>query len=434
MRSQVNEIDAVTVEVEVQVPWDRVKQGLDASYGKLQKQVRVRGFRPGKTPRSVLTKLYGPQVNHEVISTLVEEGLLEAVQEHSLAIVATPEVRSLPSIERDKPLSFTAKLEIRPKVDGVVVDGLEVSRPSSAVADAEVDAELERLRIQHAEIVTPDEPRPAALGDLLTVDYTVEVDGEEKAEMAAQGRTVELGSGRLVPAFEEGLLGAKVDDEVTIRVAYDDDAPNEDLKNRRALFRVKITELRSRLLPDLDDEFAQDLGEHETLDALRAATRAKLEEAAKGRADSAVREQLVEQLVDKNPVPVPPSLVDQQEQGMRRELAFLAQIAGPGFDLGASGELRDRAEKKVRAALLMGEIARREGLTIEPEEIDAQLAKIAEASGKHIAKVRVEYAGEKRDSLANKLLEDKLLDFLLGRATVTDAPPRSETDAGESDE
>ncbi len=425
MDSQVNEIDPVTVEVEVKVPWDRVKRGLDDSYGKLQKSVRVRGFRPGKAPRSVLQKLYGSQVRSEVIATLVEEGLLEAVQHHELAVVASPEVRSLPTIAKGEPLSFTAKIEVRPKVDEVVTEGLAIERPSTAVTEAEIDADIERLRQQHAEIVTPEEPRPAAEGDLLTIDYEVEIDGEKNEEMKAEGRPVELGGGRLLPEFEEGLRGKSVGEEFEIRVAYDDETPNVDLRGKRALFRVKITELRQKVLPDLDDEFAKDLGEYETLAELREATKKKLAEAAENKAKSSLREQVIEKLVEKNPVPVPPSLIDQQEQAMRRELAFLAQIAGPGFDFGESGEMRDRAEKKVRAALLMGELARREKLTVEPEEIDAKLQEIAEASGKHIAKVRVEYAGEKRESLANKLLEDKLLDFLLERATVTDAPAES---------
>ncbi|MCB9591174.1 MAG: trigger factor [Sandaracinaceae bacterium] len=421
MDSQVNEIDPVTVEVAVQVPWDRVKAGLDASYGKLQKTVRVRGFRQGKAPRHVLQKLYGPQVRNEVIASLVEEGLLEAVTRHELPVVASPEVRTLPKIEQGEPLSFTAKMEVRPKVDSLTTDGLQISRPKTDVADEEIDAEIQRLREQHAEIVTPDEPRPAKAGDLLTIDYTVEIDGEANEDMTASGRQVELGGGRLLPEFEEGLLGKQVGDDAEIRITYDDETPNVDLRGKSAVFSVKITELREKVLPELDDELAKDLGEYETLSELRDKTREKLAEAAQQRAQSSLREQVIEQLVEKNDVPVPPSLVDQQQEAMKREMAWLAQIAGPGFDLGDEEEMRERAEKKVRAALLMGELARREKLTVEPEEIDAKLQTIAESSGKHIAKVRVEYAGEKRESLANKLLEDKLLDFLLERATVTDA-------------
>ncbi len=426
MQSQVNEIDPVTVELSVEVPWDRVQQGLNASYGKLQKSARVRGFRPGKVPRGVLQKLYGPQVQNEVVATLVEEGLLAAVREHELPLVASPQVDDLPSITRGEPLAFKAKVEVRPKVEAIVVDGLEVMRPSSEVGDDAVDEEVERLRQQHAEIITPEEPRPARAGDLLTIDYTVEIDGESKDDMAATERKVELGGGRLLPEFEEGLTGKQPGEEVEIRVAYDDDTPNPDLKNKRALFRVKVTELREKVLPALDDELAKDVGEHETLAEMRDAIRAKLVEAAEGRAKSALREQVIERLVEKNPVPVPPSLVEQQAQQMRQELAFFMQMTGQQMDLGSSPEMTERAEKKVRAAIVMGELARQQEITVEPEEVDARLQEIADETGKHIAKVRVEYAGEKRETLENKLLEDKLLEFLLDRATVTDAPSQPE--------
>jgi len=427
--SEVSELDPVTVEVAVQVPWDRVKKVLDASYSKLQRSVRVRGFRPGKAPRNVLRQLYGPQVKSEVIEDLVQEGLLQAVQKHELAVVASPEISSLPKIAKGQPLSFTAKIEVRPKVEELNASGLEISRPSSEVADKEVDAELERLREGQADIVTLEEVRPAKANDLLSIDYTVDLDGEPKEEMAATGRSVELGQGRLLPEFEEALTGAKVGDDVDIEISYGEDAPNPDLKNTKAVFHVKVTELKEKVLPALDDELAKDLGEYETLDELRAKTRADLEEAANNRSESAVREQLIDQFVLKNPMQVPPSLIDQQEEAMRKELAFLMQMA-PGFDMGADGEIRDRAEKKVLAALLMGELAQRESLTVTPEELDAKLREIADSTGKHIAKVRVEHAGEKRESLESKLLEDKLLAFLLAQATVTDAAP----DSGDGDE
>lgn len=438
MQSQVNEIDPVTVELQVQVPWERVKEGLDAGYGKLQKSAKVRGFRRGKVPRHVLKQLYGPQVDGEVISTLIEEGLLHAVQEHELAVVAAPEVDDLPRIEKGQPLAFKAKLEVRPKVDDVVTDGIELKRPFSEVSDEAVMKEIEALREKHAEIQTPEEPRPAKAGDLLTIDYVVEIDGEEKPEMGATGREVELGEGRLLPEFEEGLTGKSTGESVDIRIAYDDETPNEGLKGKRALFKVTITELREKVLPELDDELAKDVGEYETLDELKAKIRGDLEKAAKEKADSSLREQVVEQLVQKNEVPVPPSLVQQQVQSMKQELAFFMQYMGQmGGNLGDLGlgndeEMAERAQSKVRAALLMGAVAKQQELDVDPEEVEAKLAEIAEQSGKHIAKVRVEYAGEKRESLENKILEDKILDYLMSRATVTDAPAETDAEAGDA--
>ncbi len=436
MQSQVHEVDPVTVEVEVEIPWDRIQKGLDAGYGKLQRTTKVRGFRPGKVPRNVLKQLFGAQVRSEVVAAVVQEGLIEAVEAHAIPLVASPRVDRLPTIEEGSALSFKATMEVRPKVEAIDLDGLVVERPAPEVTEAQVDEEIERLRERQAEIVTPDPMRPAQLGDLLTIDYVVEVDDEEKPDMAATGRVVEVGGGRLLPEFEEGLLGGQPGDEMEIRVAYGEDAQIDELKNRRVLFRVTVRELREKVLPDLDDEFAKDQGEHETLADLRADVRRQLQEAAAQRADSDLREKLVEKLVEKNPVPVPPSLLTQQVQAMQRELSFLVQMAGQaGQDLAAemTDSIRKRAEHKVQAGILMGELARQQSMTVDAEEIEARMAKIAEQTGKHIAKVRVEYAGERREALESKILEDKLLDYLLSRATVTEAPaaPAGEAGAGQ---
>ncbi|MFK7991524.1 MAG: trigger factor, partial [Sandaracinaceae bacterium] len=203
--SQVNEIDPVTVELAVQVPWDRVQKGLNAGYGKLQRTAKVRGFRPGKVPKNVLKQLYGPQVHAEVIQALVEEGLLTAVQSHELAVVATPEMEELPQITKGEPLAFKAKVEVRPTIDDIAVDGIEVYKPSAEIPDEDIEAEIERMREGEATLMTPEEPRPAKAGDVLTVSYTVQIDGEAKEEMAASDRKIELGSDTLLPEFEEGL-------------------------------------------------------------------------------------------------------------------------------------------------------------------------------------------------------------------------------------
>jgi trigger factor len=424
MQSEVHEIDPVTVRIDVEVPWDRVQKGLDATYGKLQKSAKIRGFRPGKVPRSVIKQLYGAQVKGEVVQSVVQESIFEAVQQHELLIVASPQVDDLPTIEDGAPLSFKATVEVRPKIESIDT-ALEITRPAATVTDAEVAEEIDRLRERHAEIVTPDPMRPSKAGDLLTVDYTVEIDGEERPEMSTKESTIELGASGLLPELEEGLTGKQPsEDEVQVRVAFGDDV-REELKNKRALFRIKISDLREKVLPELDDELAKDLGEHETLEALRAATRKQLEEAAKARAESAVREQLVSKLVEKNPVPVPPSLVLEQEKAMVQEIAYLMQMAGPAgqeFAAQMSKTVHTQAEKKVRASIVMGELARQQQLTVEPADVEARLLEIAEKSGKHIAKVRVEMQGERREGLENKILEEKLLDYLLSQATVTDAP------------
>lgn len=424
MQSEVSEISPVLVEVKVELPWDEVRKEMEDGFARMQKTARIKGFRPGKVPRSVVKQLFGAQVRHEVLTTLVEKGLLAAIQEHKLEPVATPEVVPSPLAD-GQPMSFTAKLEVRPKVEKVDTDGLEIARPSTEVANEDVDREIERLRLENATVAAPEPVRPAKKGDLLVIDYTVSIGGELKTDMGATDRPVELDGERLLPEFEAGLVGAQIGDEKAIAVKFADDHGNADLRGAAAEFQVKVKEIKERILPEVDDEFAKDCGDFKTLLELRLDIRKRLEESAKRRSEGTLRDLVIERLVDKNPIPVPPSLILQEEEQMVREFAqFLSMTGQTTTPLSEEMHktMRARAERKVRAAILLGELARRENMNVGTEELEKRLAEIAERTGKHVAKVRVDYAGERREQLVSQILQEKLLDYLLARATIVDAP------------
>ena len=424
MQSQVSEIDPVTVEIQVEVPWDRVQKGLDETLTKLQRTARIKGFRPGKAPRNVLQRLFSKDVQAEVVSNLVEESVVAAVQKHSIPVVSNAMMDTRPEFAQGQPLTFKVKFEVRPKVEALDT-ALELTRPVAAVGDAEIDQEIERLRQQHA-IVRPLEggERGAQKGDVLIIDYAVSIDGEPKPDMKGDNRTVNLGEGRLLDEIDAGLVGAKPGEQRSIEVARGEDDANKELAGKKVVFSVDVKELRERVLPDVDDEFAKDVGEYETLADLRTKLRERLEESAKARSESALREQAVEKLAAKNPIPVPPSLVEQQLRAMLQEYFQIMQMIGQQPDMGKDGfdEMRARAESKVRAALLLGELSRKAEISVSADEIEAKMREIAEKTGKHVAKVKADYAGEKREQLETQILEDKLINHLLSQAKITDAP------------
>ncbi len=418
MQSEVSEISPVLMEVTVRVPWDRVQKDLDQTYRELGRSARVRGFRPGKVPRNVLQQVYGKRVDGEVMAQIVEAGLLAAVQQHALDIVAEPSVDA-PALEKGKEYTFKAKVEVRPKVDEVDTSKLEIVRPSAEVDGAAIDQEIERLRREHAAVRVPEPMRPAVDGDELTIDYRVEIDGEDKPDMAAEGRPVELGADSLIPEFERALGGVVPGDTRDIEVAFADDHNREDLRGKKAVFRVHVKELREKLLPDVDDELAKDVGDYQTLLELRLKIREELETMAKRRAEAELKEALIDKLVDTNDVPAPPSMVQAEERRVLTELMQLFKMTGggPGLDPSILGNIRERAERKVKAAILLGALARKQGFEVTPAEVESRLAEIAETSGKHIAKVRVEYQGERAAALESQLLEEKLMDYLGREAT-----------------
>ncbi len=369
----------------------------------------------------MVKQLFGSQVKAEVTGELVEKGLMQACQKHEIQIVAQPEVAT-PQIADGQALEFTARIEVRPTITSVDLDGLQVRHHTPTVDDDAVAAELELVRRQASDLKEPEPMRGAKKGDMLTVDYAVRIDDELKPDMGAEAREVELGDDGLIAEFEEGLLGAVPGDSKAISVPFPEDHPNPELAGKTAQFEVRVKSLRERLLPDLDDELAQDVGEFETLEELRADLRTRLEEQVKTQSERVLREKLINKLLETNPIEVPPSLVQQQQQTMLYEMISFSRMTGQQLDPSMLGDVEARATRRVKAGLVLGAVARLNEIDVDAEELEAKLAEIAETTGKHIAKVKVEYAGEKRDQLENQLLEEKIVTFLKSKATIDETP------------
>ncbi len=425
MHSEVSEISPVQVEVKVQVPWERIRKDLDLTFSRVAKTAKIKGFRPGKVPRDVVRKVYGAQVRAEVASGLIEAGLMHAVETHDLHIVAQPEV-SPPPLFDEVDYEFTAKLEVRPKVESVDTSKLVVKVRPATVEEGAIDAEIERMRKQHADLREPDPMRPAQDGDRLTIAYTVAVEGEEKPELEASSREVDLGDDELLEGFATGLRGLSVGEEKDIEITFPEDHPNPDLKGKAAVFHVKLESLRELLLPELDDEFAQDVGSFETYDALRADLRKKLEDLATRRREAEMKDKLIDALIATNDIPVPPSLVKEEKRGMLYQMMQFAQMMGRQISPSDFDDLDGKATRRVKAGILLGALARLEKLEVDDAAIDAKLAEMAESTGKNLAKLRVEYQGERRDQLQSQVLEEKLFAVLRDRATIEESTEAAE--------
>ncbi|MFI5306362.1 MAG: trigger factor [Polyangiales bacterium] len=441
MQSQVDPLSPILVQVKVEIPWSQVSEKLETAYRNLQRTARVRGFRPGKVPRNVVKNLMGKNVERDVSTELAELGIGEAIKQHSIDAVAVSKMDS-PALVEGQSWNFTAELEVRPKIEKVDLGALRVARKQQAVTDADVDAEIAQLREQNAELVTPEPSRPARQGDTLLLDIEVSVEGHARPDLSSTDTRTELGSERLLPAIEEALQGSSVGDERAAEMTFPDDYGQESLRGKAARFELRVKQVQQKVLPDIDDDFAKDL-EHESLAAMRATIREQLEAQAVKAAEADLREQVVDKLVDGNPVPVPHSLVERQERAMMGELYQLQQMLGRPlpFDEKMHAELHGRAERKVRAGLLFGAIVDQQKIEVTDAEVDAKLEEIATQSGKHIAKVRADYQGERRESLQNQLLQNKLLEYLLSQATISDgatdepaaAAPSAEAEQAETE-
>ena len=428
MQSHVETLSPVLVEVKVEVPWQKVAEDLESAYRTMQRKAHIRGFRPGKVPREVVKNVLGKSIRSEVTADLVRQSLDKAVEEHKLEPVAYQDLTPA-NITDGEPLTFTAKLEVRPKIEQVDSSGIEVERVIDTVLDSAITTEIDRMREKAAELITPEPARPAQAGDIVTVDLKVSVDGEEKPSMGGSGRKIELGSGKLLPDLEAGLTGVEVGQTREIQVNFPSDYGYAELQGKSSVFTAEVTNIQAKVLPEVDDELAKDLG-YDSLDALKQSIRERFEKEARDRADANVREAVVEKLVDKNPVMVPPSLIDQELRAMLEQFLRLQYMFGQQVDLNEemTKDFRARAERKVRAGLLFGAIARAEKIQVEDADVEAKIQELAERSGKHVAKVRAEYQGDQKRTLELQVLEKKLLEYLVSRATIKDiaAPPQAE--------
>lgn len=420
MHSQVETLSPVLVSLKIEVPWQKVNEDLESAYKTMQRKARIRGFRQGKVPREVVKSMLGKSIRSEVAQELMRQGIGQAVEEHKLEPVAYADLAS-PKITDGQPLSFTAKLEVRPKIDSVDTAGIEVERTLAKVNDSEIDAEIDCMREQTAELVAPEPARPSKGGDVVTFDLDVSIEGEARPQLGGLDRRAELSKGNLLPELEQGLTGVSVGEQKDISISFAADYGYEELRGKSSVFRVSVKNIQEKVLPAIDDELAKDLA-HDSLAAMKQAIRDRLETSGRERNEALVREAVVEKLIDKNPVPVPPSMIEQETRALFEQYLRFQYMLGQQVEFGEEmqKDLRERAERKVRAGLLFGAIAKSENISVSESDIEQKLTELAEKSGKHVAKVRAEYQGDKKRTLELQVLEKKLLEYLVGRATIRD--------------
>lgn len=417
MQVTVSRVSPVEVSLHVSLPQDRVSAALDRAYNELGKQAQLRGFRKGKVPRTVLRQVFGSQVTGDVLRKLVDETLPGALADNKIEVIGQPRVEPDGSVEDTTAWAYTALVEVRPEIAPIALEALTLTRKVYPVTEAQVDAALARRQEENATLRTPEPARPAQATDSATFDLKVTVDGTERPEFAAQGRTVEVGAGLLLKEINDALVGMSVGDSRDATVTFPADHGRAELAGKTAVFHITLTALQEKVLPALDDEFAKDLGE-ESLDALRAKTRGQLEKAAKERSDEELRNDAVEALVKGNPVAAPPSLVAQVAQQLQAEFVRNAMMRGDSAE-SITAAVQAEAAERVQAGLILTEIARVNGITVNDADLNARLEEMAAETGRAVQRIRAEYRdGQKRDMLIGSVLEDKVVALVLSKATV----------------
>jgi len=423
IRIDASEEGPVVRRVEVVVAPRRVRRAFERAYRELSRSVRVRGFRPGKVPRSVLERLYGHSVAEQIEQALVSETLPDALEQAGIEPVAEPEIDAAHPCDESE-FRYTARIEVKPAIELPDTQGLPARRPRVDVAPEEVEGELEALRKRNAPLVEESEGTRAARGNVLTIDFAGEVDSRPFEGGSGKGVEVELGAGRFLADFEAQLEGAVAREDREVRVRFPDEYANEQLAGKQAVFRVHVAEVKRRAVPQLDDEFAKDLGDFADLAALRERIRTDLLAVRERSSRAELRRSLVDALIERTPFEVPPGMLQRelgrQIHAARHRLEGHVPEEALGEQLGRwQEEWRPRAERDVREALLLEAVARAEGISIEPAEIEARIEQMAKERGTTAARLRKSFSeGTLEQVVTVELRDEQALARLAGRAKV----------------
>ncbi|HEX7138359.1 MAG TPA: trigger factor [Vicinamibacterales bacterium] len=422
MKTEFADVNETRKTVRVEIPTDIVNAEIDRIAHDYSRKARIPGFRPGKAPARVVKQRFKEQILHDVLHDLVPRAVDDALRARGVEAVDTPDVRDV-NIEEGQPLTFTASFDTVPPFDPGDLSAISLRRAKVGIDDEAVAGALERLRDRAARFEAV-EGRGIDHGDTATADL-IRRDAGAKDQQKHEGVNVELGAKANPPGFDEQLIGLNPGETKEFTIHYPTDYPIGELAGTDVSYTVTVKVIKRRVLPELDDEFAKDLGEFENLDALRARVREDLEHEARHAAERALRSDMMKALAGRLPFDVPESLV--QREMDRRVEEFARRLmdqridpreAGVDWDAFRDGQ-RDAAREAVGAALVLDEITRREQLAVTDEEINREVDRHAERSGRAPAAVRA--ALEKEGGLsrvAAGLRREKSIDFVMSRATI----------------
>lgn len=424
MKVDVQEISPIKKKLSIEVSHEEYLAELEEAYQKLGKRVTVKGFRKGKIPRAILERYYKQDTESQVYTHLIEHGYVWALQDQKIDPVGPPRISDLKK-DDNQPLTFVAEVEIKPKVTVSKYKGISVKKPPVEVAEEELGKELEALRQAHAQITPLPEETAVQKGQIAIVDFVGKIDGQPFEGGSGQGAMLEVGMGRFLKDFEEGLLGMKKGEKKTVPVHFPKDYPSPELAGKKAEFEITLNDLKEKVLPELNDDFARDLGNFESLEQVRAQitehmTRQK-EQVARGE----MYQQILDVLIAEHPFEVPAVLVEQELDAMLENTKrHLQQQRLTLEQAGLSPEEfrnrnRELALRRVKAFFLFDAIAHAEAIQITAEEMKGRIEEIAKNMGQPPEAVAAYYQRQQMlPMIQNQIMEEKILDFLIAEAKV----------------
>ncbi len=441
MKVTVEDKSSVKKILHIEVPQEDVVQELNNAYAQLKKTAKIKGFRPGKAPRSVLTRMYGKDVNGDVTGKLIQSAFLEALKETELNIVGSPKVDP-PELKDQAPYAFDAEVEIRPEIADVEFKGLALNKTKYDVNESEVEMQLKMLRKNLAKREKIEEDRPIKIDDVAVIDYEGFKNGEPfEPTKKTENFIIKLGAGQIVKDLDDGIVGMKVNDEREIDVTFPDDYFKEELVGQKVLFKVKLNEIREEILPEVDDEFAKGISEKfDSLETLKAEIRKNLRSGYDKRIEQEMNEQIFTQLLEQTDFEVPDTMVEGELEHIIKDAERSFEQSNRSFDeVGLSKEIlsekyRPTAEKQVRRHLILSKIIDQEKLELSDEELDQGFQEMADTYQQPVDHIKGYYNQNKEglEVFKHTMLEKKALNLIIDNGQISEVEPTENTDASEA--
>lgn len=425
MSVKIEKIEKNQVKLEIEVEAKIFDECMDKAFNKNKTRFNIPGFRKGKAPRSMVERYYGEQVLYEdAINFACADAYDKAVDENDLHPVDKPEL-DIVQLENGKNFIFTATVTVKPEVELGEYKGLSVQKDAVVVTEEDIEGELKKIQERNSKLINVED-RPVENGDTLNIDFEGSIDGVPFNGGEAKGHTLVIGSGSFIPGFEEQLIGANLSDEIDVNVTFPEDYHSEELKGQAAVFRVKINEIKIKQLPEINDEFASDVSEFETLDEYKSDIRVKLTEQAQTAADKKYEDDIIKKVADNAAIDIPEVMVNHRLDDMMRQLDMQLRYQGMnlegylqmmGMDISkVRADYHDNALEDVKTQLVLEKISEVENIITSPEEYDAELEEMAKRYNQTVEEMKKHLHDDDIEYIKSSIERKKTIKMLIENA------------------
>ena len=421
MKVQVETLDSVRRKVEVLLPVETVDEIRETIYEEVKKHAKIKGFRPGKVPKAIITQHYKDYIDEEVKKKMVENTMFDALLEAKVEPIMEPHVDFL---EKEGEHGYVLECEVLPEIELPEYKGIAIEVEPVKVTDEDVDKRIEGMQQMHAEIIAKEPDAVAEQNDFVIIKYQGYLNGQPVKEVVAESYPVELGNATLMPEFENGLIGMKANEEKDIEIAFPEDYPDKSIASKTLVFNVTMKEVKQKRLPEINDEFAKDVS-YENMDALKQGVKGELTKEKEGVRDRETTQKIMETLLKDMTVPVPKRLLDKRMEAMLEEAMsryqpdkFAAEEM-QSIKLRMREEFGKRAEDRLRAEIVLARIAEKEGIKADANDVEERIKKIAEDAKKTYNEIRSVYEQYNLiGGLKSAIIEEKTVSLLRDNAVI----------------